>query len=235
MTPGQPSDALEFGLLVHELLARHYRREDRWALLDEIRSHNYKPDLVDQVDTVFSYYLKEYPRKKDPYYQKVLYKSWIERYVAVVKSGNGHLTTRIDFIYEHKGGIVIVDHKTANAMTAQLTTGFMYDPQILTLALAATSDPKLRKYRLVGVEINAIVRTKKPQFTRVRHKYNTKILKKFLADFSKWAEYLAWAKENGWPRTYACVDKYRKTCEYRDACMLGTYTGLVEAEEGRIL
>lgn len=237
IAPGSPSDAIEFGSLMHELLALYYRRESPRDLITQIRDEGYKPDLVADVIRVMRAYTEKYPKKKDPYYKGVKYKSWIERYIEVVpiSKTRGGLTTRVDVIYKPKGGIVIVDHKTSNAMTSQLTSAYMFDPQMLGMAAGAMLDRKLRRHRVLRIEINAIVRTKVPQFTRAKHALNKYLVEQFLDDFERWRGYLLDCRSRDWPRTYECISKYRSTCEYRGACMTGSAEGLVEAEEGRIL
>lgn len=224
------SGALAFGALMHEVLARHYRRENPYEMLDEIARKGYDAAVIEDVSRVYAAYLKKYPRKDDPYYIGVKAKSWVERYVDVIPN---KLTTRMDLVYERKGGLVVVDHKTTSAMTSDVTEGFMMDPQVLTLMAGAMADKNLlRDRRLTGVEINVVVRTKIPQFTRVRHAFDVETVDKFVHTVEAWDALRIGLERLGWPRSYECINKYRMPCAYREYCLYGTTTGLMRAPDG---
>lgn len=232
---GAKGDALAFGSIIHEMLARHYRREKPLEVIHLLEQRGWGDNaIVEDARRVYAAYCEKYPKKEDPYYRGVKYRSWIERLVQP----DPRLTSRIDVAYLSKGGLAVVDHKSSSAMTASLTKGFEFDPQMLTLVWGAMTDKKLRRYvkRSLMVEINVLVRTKEPQFTRVRHRYSRRHLERFQEAFTNWQDSLDYFKKIGdWPRTYACVDMYRRQCEYMDACHNDNEMGLSEAPEGRVL
>lgn len=231
---GPKSEALEFGTIIHECLARRYRGQDPWAILELLDERGYEGEALDDATRGLEAYEDKYGRwdgkdkEADPYFSTR--KTWIERELLAASKSGVKLTARADLIYPKRRGLVVVDHKTSKRMSGKLTGGFTLDTQILTLMLAATRDRKLRDSLLFGVEINAIVRTRDVQLRRIFYAYDSDLVSRFRTQWFRWVKFRVWAEENDWPMfTSACTGKFDIPCIYRDACLHHTFEGFREA------
>lgn len=236
----RPGEALEFGTLIHEMLARRYHGQDPWRVLEWLDAAGYVGDPLDDATRAYSDYETYYGTwkkrdiEKDPYFNTK--QSWIEIPLTAQKSKlipGVKLTARMDMAYLKRNALVLIDHKTSKRMSGKLTGGFALDTQVLTLMTAAIRDKLFRHYRLLGIEINAIVRTKTVQLRRIRYSYDADLVARFEANWHRWVSFLKWAREHDWPMfTANCLGKFDWPCDYRDACLYNSTVGLVEVPKG---
>ena len=241
LLPDQRSgEALEFGTIIHEMLARRYRKEDPWRILELLDRAGYVGDPLDEATRVYVDYETKYGKwderneTKDPYFNTK--RAWIEKPLTAMTSKltDAKLTARMDLAYMRtENGLVLVDHKTSKRMSGKLTGGFALDTQVLTLMLAAIRDKKFRHLRLLGIEINAIVRTKKVQLSRIRYSYDADLVARYETNWNRWVAFLVWASKHDWPMfTNNCLGKFDWPCDYRECCLRNSTYGLIEVPEG---
>jgi hypothetical protein len=223
------------------MLARRYQKRDPWRVLELLGDAGYVGNVLDEATRVYVDYEDKYGKwderdeTKDPYFN--MKRSWIERELVAGTSKlikGVRLTARMDLAYNRKNGFYVVDHKTSKRMSGTLTGGFALNTQVLTLMLAAIRDKAFQRKRLFGVEINAIIRTKKVQLTRVRYSYDADLVARFETQWFQWVAFLKWAKLHDWPMfTKSCLGDYGWPCDYRECCLRNSTYGLIEVPKGQ--
>ncbi len=133
-------------------------------------------------------------------------------------------SARLDLIVEDydRGGLWIVEHKSAKAITEDLLSGYQMDQQILGQVWLMDRCVDLSQYPLLrGVVINITSKHKKTQHQRVDVCPSKRHLAAFEDSMRSWND-LAGAFENhNWPKALGNCSgpaHYFKKCPYFDVC-----------------
>lgn len=239
--PDARSNALEFGGLLHECLALYYEEADaflsetdnrranrlyeaycdapRWLrLLEGVTDAGIESyaDVAADVKRIMNAYLAQYPTMKDTFLQYPMVA--IEEFVEV--AGTFPFTSRIDLVYQGAGGLWVVDHKSSRSMSADLTSGWAINGQMLGLSYAALHH--WPDAHVLGLVINVLVRTKTPQFKRVTLPFRPDLVEEWRVNMELWLEHvLPFYERLGWPPNYAsCIHRYGR-CPFYTYCEAG--------------
>lgn len=246
--PASRSNALEFGGLLHECLALYYEETDafmaetdtrradllydayceepRWVrLLTGVMDAGIESylDVALDVKRIMDAYLATQPLVADEFLKHEIV--GVEEYVEV--DAAFPFTTRIDLVYRGAGGLWVVDHKSSRAMSAELTSGWAINGQMLGLAYAARQHWPEEK--ILGLVINVLVRTKTPQFKRVTLPVRDDLIADWEATMRLWIlQVLPFYEQLNWPPNYAsCVHRYGR-CPFYTYCEAGQESALLD-------
>lgn len=148
-------------------------------------------------------------------------------------------------------GVYIYDHKTASALTYDMTKGYGMDPQFLTNAMVFMRSDEPEKFgQLNGVIVGVAAKHKDPtdrSFFRIETTVDEAAIDEFYAtEFRPTAIELyrrlsdqAWRDDKSrWPKNHSqCVGRYG-CCRFFDLCDVGgesVMEGMFKVDESRIL
>jgi len=225
----EPSMPLEIGGLVHECLARYYNAdmEDRSAtecIEEMFELINRCRDTVPQVTTVAERLLKGWLTINGPGKPGDTRRSTaaVELLCETNDPVVGPYSTRFDRLIVAKdgGGIIIEDTKTASAYTESLVRGYQMDRQFIGMQHCYQASGLWRKYgKLVGFQVNLMVKTKTMQFYIEQVPVDPALLKAWRQD-QAWlfADFVRCQAANYWPKKRTNCVMYGRRCEAHDIC-----------------
>ena len=214
-------DPLTLGLFFHYLLQLWYQEGREGAkrgfeLCAELEERPDYRDLGEQARVMFDSYLDLY-EGQDRWKVIAVEETLIYR-------GAFDYSARLDLIVEdlERGGMWVVEHKTARALTAELLDNYQMDIQILGQVWLMHHCVDLSQYpRFRGVKVNITTKHKTPQHTRVDVYPSRRHLEAFertvggLHALRKTNEQLKWPQYLGHCSGY--VRGYSR-CDYFELC-----------------
>lgn len=139
-------------------------------------------------------------------------------------------STRLDTLVEDllDGGMWILEHKSATALTDSLMSGYQLDLQILgqvwcaegLVDECAREDVVLPPFK--GVIVNIATKGLKPQYARIRVSPSPAHMQMFEDAAAAQAVALALWESLGWPKHLGACNgggRYFQTCQYFDVCL----------------
>lgn len=214
-------DPLTQGLFFHHLLQLYYERGrdgaklgfELCAQLEETPSYK---DLGEQARVMFDSYLDLYEGVD----------RW--RVIAVEETliyrGHFDYSARLDLIVEdlERGGMWVIEHKTARALSAELLDNYQMDIQILGQVWLMRHCVDLSQYPLFrGVRVNITTKHKSPQHTRVDVYPSDRHLAAFEATVGNLHTLRGVNAQLGWPQYLGSCAGYSRgysRCDYFDIC-----------------
>lgn len=133
-------------------------------------------------------------------------------------------SARLDLIVEDydRGGLWVIEHKTARALTDDLLEGYQMDQQIVGQVWLLRNCVDLSKYpTLRGVTINLTSKTKVPKHQRVDVNPSKRHVAAFEESIRAWNGVLPAFEKYGWPKALGNCSgpmHYFKKCEFFDVC-----------------
>lgn len=215
-------DPLTQGLFFHHLLQLYYEKgtagaKEGFELCAQLEEHQAYSDLGEQARTMFDSYLDLYDGKD----------KW--RVIAVEETLIYHgdafsYSARLDLIVEdlERGGMWVVEHKTARALTAELLDNYQMDIQILGQVWLVRHCVDLDKYPpFKGVRVNITTKHKNPQHTRVEVYPSDRHLAAFEMTAANLHAIRGVNEKLGWPQALGHCSGYTRgysRCDYFDIC-----------------
>jgi hypothetical protein len=242
LVPAVTDDALSTGWIWHYCLQLYY---------ETIRAHQLKSNAKHnssdylwgacKLGLARAYEVVE-AFEKEPGYEKVIddVRRMLDRYfdmysdrdqwriVAVeetlIYQGAIEYSARLDLIVEdlERGGLWIVEHKTAKMITSELLDNYQLDLQILGQVWLLKKCVNLKRYPpFQGVKINIATKHKTPQITRVDVAPSDAHLQAFYQSQLQWRQLKAYMEKLKWPRSLGHCAGYARgysRCKYFALC-----------------
>ncbi len=240
--PTVPGEPLTVGWLFHHCLQVYYERlyaaqmvsndaasSDTflWDGSNDGMAAAYEPlDLLDSTDgwrdtsetvrRVLDGYFEEYHRRD----------RWKMIAIEETLFYKGHFpySARLDLIVEDmdRGGMWIVEHKTARAITAELLDNYQLDMQILGQVWLLNACVDISKYPdFRGVKINIATKHKTPQFTRIDVCPSREHLDAFVRAIQHWSVVRHQMAQLDWPQALGHCSGYARgysRCQFFELC-----------------
>jgi hypothetical protein len=236
------SDALSTGWLFHHCLEKHYCC---------VQAHQQRyPTVVDdpgyfwggEHEGMAQAYQALAPFEGEVGYEKVagdvrrMLDAYFERYVrrdkwrilaveeTITYQGEFDYSTRLDLLIEdlERGGMWIVETKTARAITQELLDNYQLDLQILGQVWLVKKCVDLTQYpRFQGVKINIATKHAQPQLVRTDVAPSDGHLKAFYDSQVSWSRLRSVMEKLGWPQSLGHCAGYARgysRCTYFDLC-----------------
>lgn len=222
------SEHLTVGLLIHRALEHYYAwikswgaegaEREAWLSIAAFSTESGYEKTWALVQKMLVGYFERY-RDSD-----ARWKIWAtEETLSYFDPKGIEWTGRLDGLIERDGGLFILEHKTARAITGDLLSGYQMDMQMLGyvwLFQKVVDAAKLPP--LAGIIVNLLTKHATPRFERVEvcpSRYHLAEFEKSQRDWIKIREE-GFAKL-GWPKALGnCTgpSRYFSTCDYFDLC-----------------
>lgn len=219
--------ALDYGIAYHHVLEVYYRAlqggadhpgavQEAWGALAPMREI---PECAEMYSTL--------ERMLVSYFELAANDRW--RVIAVeeeiVYEGRDfNYSVRLDLLVEdlERGGMWVVEHKSAQTITADLTAGYSLDLQVLGQIWIVQECVDLTQYPpFKGVIVNITSKQKVPQHQRVEVTATRAHLAEWRKSVCALADMETLAKRHGWPKALGnCTGapRYFKQCAFFDIC-----------------
>lgn len=242
LVPAVTKDQLAAGWIWHYCLQRYYE-----IIQQHQRKSNARYDSADylwggaKAGLAKAYEIVE-AFEREPGYEKVIddVRRMLDRYfdvysdrdrwqiVAVEETllyqGPIYYSARLDLIVNdfERGGLWIVEHKTARSITADLLDNYQLDLQILGQVWLFKHCVNLKRYpHFQGVKINIATKHKTPQLTRVDVSPSDDHLAAFYSSQVQWRKLKGYMQKLGWPQSLGHCSGYARgysKCTYFELC-----------------
>lgn len=240
----QESVALQVGSLVHALLAVQYypglSSPGHDTILHEVEAAGAEPAVVSEALRLIHGYNDRVGLHGDAITNlgEVLATEVEVTVPSNADSTRDVYTARLDLVLRAKasGRIIILDHKTTAARTADVVDGWALNGGLLGGVWAANKSLAFRRQFAVprgqtisDLAVNLIVKTKTPQYELFQYVVTRGMLAEFsrvLASATQLKRTYAWSRM--YPRTFSCIGRFGR-CEYWDYCLTGSKQGLRKA------
>lgn len=219
--------ALGDGILFHLGLETYYRarmagsdvgaaEEAAWQqLLPLAQEPGYEESWRD-VERMLGAYFENY-RHLDAGWKIVA----VEETLEYESHGFGY-SARLDLVVEIDGGLWVIEHKTARAVTEDLLTGYQLDMQIVGQVWLLKVCVDLKQYApLRGVIVNITTKHATPRFERLQVCPALDHLAEFERSMRSWARLARSFEAEQWPKALGnCTGgtRYFSACEFFDLC-----------------
>lgn len=242
LTPEVTGDALSTGWLFHHCLEAYYKtiqkhqlqsKEPRdtpgflWGGSKQGMALAYAAMEPFEREVGYEVVAADVRRMLDQYFE-VYYERDQWRILAAEETisyqGEFDYSTRLDLIIEdmERGGMWIVEHKTAKMITSELLDNYQLDLQILGQVWLVKKCVDLTKYpRFAGVRTNIATKHKLPQLTRVDVSPSNDHLQAFYDAQVQWSALRPIMAKMGYPRSLGHCAGYARgysRCAYFDLC-----------------
>lgn len=219
--------ALDTGTAYHYVLETYYRARqaglkhldaagEAWHALDPMRD---VPECAEMYATL--------ERMLVSYFEQAAHDDW--RVIAVeeeivYEGPEFNYSARLDLLVEcpRRGGMWVVEHKSASVITADLTAGYSLDLQVLGQIWLVRECVDLTQYPdFKGVIVNITSKQKTPQHQRVDVTATRAHLAQWEHSVRALAAQEALAERYGWPQALGnCTGapRYFKPCAFFDIC-----------------
>lgn len=220
--------ALGDGILFHLGLETYYKarlagadtgaaEEAAWAKLGPLASEPGYAESWTEVERMLAGYFENY-RHLDAGWKIVAVEETLE-----YDSQGLTYSARLDLVVEIEGGLWVVEHKTARAITEDLLTGYQLDMQIVGQVWLLKVCVDLKHYApLRGVMVNITTKhVSGPRFERIQVCPSMDHLVAFEQSMRSWARLTTAFRAEDWPKALGnCTGgtRYFSACEYYDVC-----------------
>jgi hypothetical protein len=187
-----------------------------WSVLEPIRDESGYAETYSKVESMLAGYFDQY-RRQDMWRILAVEETLIYR-------GAFAYSARLDLVVEdiERGGMWIVEHKTAKAVTEDLLHGYQMDLQVLGQVWLMQKCVDLEQYPpLQGVHVNILTKHAVPRFERASVTPSKYHLQAFETSMRHWQTVSKTFEATGWPHTFgACTgpSRWGKRCGYFDLC-----------------
>jgi hypothetical protein len=195
---------------LERMLASHfdcYRRKDKWRIIAVEETLEYADEGVFGEEVVsYSGYSGEHEVSRPQL------------------AGPMEYSARLDLIVEdyNAGGMWIIEHKSAKAITETLLSGYQMDQQILGQVWLLRQCVDLTRYPVLrGVNVNITSKHKVPRHERCQVLPSKRHLQAFEDSMRSWNALRGAFESHGWPKALGnCAGPahYFKKCPYFDVC-----------------
>lgn len=256
LTPEFVNDALSTGWLWHYCLELYYRAimahqrtsnalsntpEYWWGgskaglaaaykVLEQLDDEPGYTEVVDDARRALTQYFEVYSDRD----------KW--RVIAVeetiIYQGEFNFSTRLDLLIEdlERGGLWIVEHKTARYITSELLDNYQLDLQILGQVWLLKNCIDLTRYpHFGGVIVNIVSKHKTPQTVRVDVAPSDYHLQAFVDSQRQWNQLKVVMQKMGWPQSLGHCAGYARgysRCQFFDLCHGHPQRGVLEWSSG---
>jgi len=157
---------------------------------------------------------------------------------TIIYRGVIDYSTRLDLLVEdlERGGLWIVEHKSARMVTSELLDNYQLDLQILGQVWLLKHCVDLARYpHFGGVKINIVTKHKTPQVVRIDVAPSNAHLQAFYDAQVQWKHVKGVMRTLGWPRSLGHCAGYARgysRCQFFDVCHGHPQLGVVEWSSG---
>lgn len=165
--PETYNTALEVGGLFHEALARYFAGRLDGASFKECKARAYDivnragdpaPDISSRVRVLLDHWMTMYHRTEYSFADRV-----IAVEILVEKGTPFTYSARLDLVLEWRGGVEIMDHKTARIYDSNMLMSYRLEPQFLGHMWLWEGSPQEERYGpLKKYTVDLITKTKIP-------------------------------------------------------------------------
>lgn len=221
------SEPLTVGALWHLGLETYYKARMQGCAIGEAEAQAMRGLAQLEAEPGYEETFPEVVRLLQAYFESYRHEDAGWRVVAVEEtlqyvSPELRYSVRLDLLVEIDGGLWIVEHKTARAITADLLTGYQLDMQILGQVWCFQNCVDTAAYPpLRGVVVNIESKHKMPRFERVQVCPSRDHLEAFETSMRQWTQLEHVFASMQWPRALGnCTGgaRYFSTCDYFDVC-----------------
>lgn len=233
-----PSEALDFGVLIHACLEQHYKTGGRDTYKPILEIKDTLPEMALKAETLIDAYVKRYGREEASTWDIRGVEAEHECFIKAGRLGKLLYTCRYDLIMALKqpgeppepygpinSGCTIVESKTTSALSRDLIESFGFDPQLLSQNFIWRKGGLDKIYGpLNGFIINIMVKTKIPQFERLEIKLEDRDVDRFegilTANLKRIYSKLKRDSndENLWPLNLSACRQRFGSCQFIDLC-----------------
>jgi hypothetical protein len=242
LVPDTTADQLATGWLWHYCLQRHY--EVIHAFQKKSNAKATSPEFLwggEKQGQIAAYAVVEV-FEKEPGYEAVtadvrrMLDTYFNRYsqqdqwriIAVeetlIYDREIRYSARLDLIVEDldRGGLWIVEHKTARSVTSDLLDNYQLDLQILGQVWLLKHCANMKRLpHFLGVKINIATKHKLPQLIRIDVSPSDAHLQAFYASQRQWQKLKEYMEKLGWPRSLGHCSGFNRgytKCTYFNLC-----------------
>lgn len=196
-----------------------------WKAIEPLRNEEGFEETYEDLERMLAHYFDTY-RRQDRWRIVAVEETLIydDSQVTPIVVSPLVYSARLDLIVEDyaRGGMWIVEHKTARAITDDLLEGYQLDQQTLGQVWLMHACVDLRSYpRLMGMMVNITSKHKTPRFERPMVCPSKYHLAAFEESMRAWNAMLPVYKQLGWPKALgncAGPSRYWSRCAYFDVC-----------------